>query len=441
MSATAISARLNVGLGKPRQRERRPWQHRQLRAFSGRAGAHRNIGPADLGNYNIGLGSLGSYSFSSATPAISTWASPTAAATTSGLPAPAATTSVSNVRPQSNRGSARNSGTANTACSTRPTASVCSARARKHRHWQLGHQSTGIGNPGVSSLSRELGHRQLGPVDRHRQYGRRRRVPNTNWLQRGRHQHRHRQRGHRQHGRYNTSSTNTGSFNDGDFNTGFYNTDYNTGFYNTGDVNTGAFIEGNFRQHGAFWQSDHQGQWGALRNHCSQIPLLNFSLNIPSATSPSISTVPLPSTAGSAITLRAPQGHPLQRPDPSSFEDRRHLTDRYQHRRPRRFILDTHHDLWRRPRSSSRYWTHPAGPVSETRPPAPHRASSAPAPGNSSGFRKRRRQQFRLLEHRFRRHKGNDLQNFGSLQSGWANLDAYRLRLLQHQCGRTSRAG
>ncbi len=105
---------------------------------------------------------------------------------------------------------------------------------------------------------------------RHRQYGRQHSVgafTGITW--------------HRQHGRYNTGSTNTGGFNDGDFNTGFYNTgDYNTGYHNTGDVNTGAFIGGNF-SNGAFWQSDRRPVGRALRNHCPQIPLLNFSLNIP----------------------------------------------------------------------------------------------------------------------------------------------------------------
>lgn len=185
-------------------------------------------------------------------------------------------------------------------------------------------------------------------------------------------------------GSYNTGSTNTGSFNDGDFNTGFYNTgDYNTGFYNTGDVNTGAFIGGNF-SNGAFWQSDHQGQWGAhYAITVPQIPLLNFSLNIPV-------NIPIHLDFGTlavngfqipAITLRAL--------GVTHFSVGPIIVPRIAGTLP---VIDI--NIGDPGGSSSIPITITSGagpvviplldippaPVSETRPPAPHRASSTPAP-------------------------------------------------------------
>lgn len=227
-------------------------------------------------------------------------------------------------------------------------------------------------------------------------------------------------------GSYNTGSTNTGSFNDGDFNTGFYNTgDYNTGFYNTGDVNTGAFIGGNF-SNGAFWQSDHQGQWGAhYAITVPQIPLLNFSLNIPV-------NIPIHLDFGTlavngfqipAITLRAL--------GVTHFSVGPIIVPRIAGTLP---VIDINIGDPGGSSSIPITITSGAGPVVIPLldiPPAPGFGNSTTGPssgffnsgtGSSSGFGNVGANNSGFWNTAFAGIGNSGLQNFGSLQSGWANL-------------------
>ncbi len=419
MSATAISAT-----------QRRPRKPRRHRTSAGSIGSQRllsgNRGSPwpGLGNYNIGLGNLGGFQFGNA-GGFNAWAPPAAAATTSGLPTPA-TTSVSGLSGHNQRGfgswnsSTASTGPFNSGTNSRLFSSGTRTSALATRASGTPGSTAGVGNTGP----RNSGTGNWGLWNPGTGVGVASGLLQHRWLQRGQHQH-HRQRGHRQHRQLTPAAPTPAASTTATSIPASTPQHYNTGFYNTGDVNTNV-IRGNF-SNGAFWPSDHQGQWDAhYPVTVPQIPLLNFSLQH-SVSTPSISTsVPLPSTASDSAITSALRGHRFSvgpssfRGSPAPYHGRR-----YQHRRPavhprypsrspgaggRHPLLDIHHL------------------ISETRPPAPlgllqlqHGSSSGfgNVGANNSG-----------LEHRFRRHRKLWLAELRlAAQYGWSELGRHRLRL------------